>query len=145
MSDGSVESNDDRNGLLEKTAREKDCEIVLPKDNELQLDLDSKQALREFRETWLICCDAPVFKNAKLTWWRSSGGNVHVVIALASKLPLTVEDRIRWQTRLGSDPVRDRVSLQRVEYGHDRPVALLRPRNAVVKDLVIRQQQVNIE
>ena len=89
--------------------------LVLPESGELQLDLDTPRtakntsALNILQNLYGIISD-PLFTISK-------SRNQHCYIRIAQ--PLTDLESVAWQAALGSDPVREAPSLQRIFNGAD--------------------------
>lgn len=117
----------------QKQAAQRECTIELSDETTLQLDLDSEEAygvyfkqVQRLRELELLSLDP--YLDDPVTVRRSRNGNRHVIIKLARALP--VEERILLQALLGSDPVREALSLARVRAGNLHPILLFVPNKA---------------
>lgn len=113
--------------VVKKLEREKGLRyrVVLPRDDELQIDIDNLEALAVFqgnytrlREYWhhrwaggceMTCEVVP----------SKTEGHFHITV----RLPTEIDDqeRIMLQALLGSDPVRELLSLVRIWAGLERP------------------------
>lgn len=59
--------------------------------------------------------------------WKSRNGNLHIEVTLRDRLPF--EERVGLQAMLGSDPVREALSLKRAHEGQTEPSILFRPKS----------------
>lgn len=123
--------------IIFRSAEAKGCEVVVCKDDQIQLDIDRPWKYKESHTadsqkiqnllgyiadsitTWVF------FKHSEA--WKSRGGNTHIVLTLTEPEKFTIEDRIVLQACLGSDPVRESLNLKRVKDGSISPIALFRP------------------
>jgi len=89
-------------------------------DRTLQIDLDTRAALRLFlRQHRLLTAGGWLpSRPPKIT--RSRGGNLHAVIRLAQPTPAL--ERVLLQALLGSDPVREARNYGRVKNGAPYPI-----------------------
>lgn len=103
-------------------------EVIIATDLMIQLDLDTVADLDiwEKRRCSLECVGIVA---SKVEEWASKSGNRHVLIHLASPLP--VIERIAIQCALGSDRKREFLSLRDVKAGYEFPVMLFRPKASV--------------
>ncbi len=99
-----------------------------PADNELQIDIDSDAQRSVFEESFKIFQREigethGIRPKPVVTESRSGFPSCHIRIAL----PFTVEthERIAWQAALGSDPIRELLSLIRAERGEPNPTLLM--------------------
>lgn len=104
-------------------------QIYKPEPNEVLLDIDSEDAYTTFRERFeriseeLIegqgCIQVPTFKVFPS---RSGGAHCHIIVTL----PVEVEmrERLLLQVLLGSDPIRELLSLFRIWNGAPQPTLL---------------------
>lgn len=130
-------------------ARDNDLDIVLPANNEITLDIDrpwpdaigeayikhpDDSVLRLLLFGHIYSDKVSTLMRALTDYlpiesaeaWKSHGGNTHVVLTLLQDL--TPQARIALQAVLGSDPIRELLSLVRVENDCQDPIALFRPR-----------------
>lgn len=130
----------DREKVFE-AARFLDCEVVIPLDTELQLDIDKKwkwkESLQKFPLHGLDGLEfsginqkglASLCKEISIMsayGWKSRNGNIHINITLVS--PFSDLERIVFQSILGSDPSRELLNWKRVKDGSKNPIALFRP------------------
>ena len=103
-----------------------DCDIRLPADNELFVDIDSEDAWKQFEHVW------PVMKKHyamryKSTPSRSGLPKRHVVITLASDKH-TLLEKIAMQAALGSDGRRETISIVRALAREDNVVVFFEPK-----------------
>lgn len=95
--------------------------IILPKENELQLDIDSEEQftlfharLKELNALHKI----QIVQEVK----SSKDGHYHVYIKLTRDIP--TEERIILQMFLGSDPIREYLSMCLAKIGDSEPILL---------------------
>jgi hypothetical protein len=112
--------------LARDVAEEENLDIIIPDDNQLQLDIDSDEAYLEART-----------RLQKLEWdldfekgtigieeFPSRHGNTHIIVTLP--FPVTPWQRIALQACLGSDPIRELLSCYRIMYDIENPTILFR-------------------
>lgn len=122
-----VQKRLDENGETDK------FEIVLPKPNQLQLDYDTPELPEWFERALSIVAQAfcPRLRD-KIMWTvtESKSGNRHVTI----DLPYDIDDltRVAWQAALGSDPMRECLSLMSVRKNIANPTLLLEKKHQVI-------------
>lgn len=106
----------------DKKAADKGCVVVRPKENELFLDFDEVHQWNQFvGKNW------PIFRKYfdpkathKLEQSQSGKpGHIHITISLSK--PVSALERILFQAVLGSDPVRELLSLVRLYYNLPDP------------------------
>ena len=118
------DSNETRKAYMARMIEEGN-KIVLPADDELQVDIDDELQYANFQRCWPIFerdigawfMDAPTYTEAPS---RSGLPSRHITV----KLPFTIEspeERIAWQAALGSDPVRELLSALRSQRGDECP------------------------
>ena len=100
---------DTRSAVALRQAEERGCVIVLPKADELQVDIDSKASMRDFRRVAKI-----LRKHLRFTYrgHRSPSGepwHFHVTVTLDRDVKGSKE-RVALQTLFGSDRVREALS-----------------------------------
>jgi hypothetical protein len=110
-----------------------DCNYVLPKSNELFVDIDSDDALKVFEANF------PLFEKLHpVTGLRKTPsktpGHFHIIVTLKADLPSAGgnqryqdESRIYWQLLLGSDPMREMLALHHLREGHP-PTVFFEPK-----------------
>lgn len=108
---------------LQRLAEESGCELLLPDDHTIQLDLDdgySQKVLDNGLEIIRQTMKANVVDD-----YRSKGGGRHVIIS--TSLPLSDFERIAIQAFLGSDPKREALAWRRLKLGFPHPQMLFKP------------------
>ena len=120
---------------FETVIKEKQREgITVIRSNPYQLliDLDNKESIEIFHEMFSRLQDIYPVKSCE--YWKSkSKKNYHVYIQLG--INLSIEERIALQTILGSDKLREFLSLMRVRYLKiAEPSLLFRPKDVIVKN-----------
>lgn len=105
--DGQVRSNDE----CEFLAATENCTVRYAKPNELFLDIDTAAAYDHFLTKWDLF--ERYYPESTYTASPSKSGlpKQHIVVTLKAELPLIT--RIALQACLGSDSVRELISLQR--------------------------------
>jgi hypothetical protein len=105
-----------------KAATKKGLVVVYPKDNQIQIDIDSEEAYKEYRARF-----EKLF-NDKIQTIPSSSGlpNRHIYITFYNRYTaFTAQERIHLQSVLGSDPMRELLDTKRLLEGMtDRPTRL---------------------
>lgn len=109
--------NENREAFVERMKGE-GLEVHLPDDDMLFIDIDNKDQLLVFRRCYPIFArDVSVVET--LATVSKSGIGIHVRIKMKGKL--SHEERIAWQAALGSDPVRELLSMIRYHNSDDHP------------------------
>lgn len=103
-----------------------DWEVVTAAPNELQLDYDSPTLPLKFYEI-LEILSKRTESSIPYKVFTSKGGNTHVIITLP--VELDVVERISWQAALGSDNMKESLSLLSVARGVRNPVLLFMHKN----------------
>jgi hypothetical protein len=104
-------------------AKYKGCEVVHPKPNELFIDLDSAEQIKNFNVCIAILEKAESFQIIRRETSPSGDPNKqHVVIRMGRDV--TDEERILLQACLASDPLREMLSLMRLRRGDEAPTIL---------------------
>lgn len=101
-------------------AATKGCIIVHPSRRELFIDIDSKEAATNFEK----CLEVFRKTNVMMVVRRSNSpsgkpGREHIVVRLGREV--SDEERILLQACLGSDPLREMLSLMRLRAGDEAP------------------------
>lgn len=125
-------------------AHDNDLDVIRPTDAQIQLDLDrpwpsTEPCIDDFGRIMgplldgysatagrLVRSLCEYFTILSAEAWRSHGGNIHVQLTMSQELD--PRSRIAIQACLGSDPIRELLSLIRVENGCADPIALFKPR-----------------
>lgn len=106
-----------RENARDKAAR-LGLELVLPADNELFIDLDTLEAIDEFKIRFGDFTSINTFKHAKVQYTTSANGNTHVIVTLPDE-KFTVLERIALQAALGSDPIREMIDVDNQRDGYE--------------------------
>lgn len=103
-------------------ADENNLKIVIPQENQLQLDYDDTLEIPKiFDTTMQIFKQLYDVKDITVTKAISKSGNgLHVTIEVKGASFDNME-RIAWQAVFGSDPKREALSILRISSGNDRP------------------------
>lgn len=107
---------------VEEAAKEFD--VVQSNNTTLLLDIDTLPALAQFER--VLPKVKENFGVANVERWTSKSGNAHIKIILSEPFPVTV--RLALQAALGSDGVRELLSLKRLMNGCDEPSYLFKPK-----------------
>lgn len=110
-------------------AAERGQVVVLPLPNQLQLDLDSHEALQVCFQR---CNDFGIQSPWVAMEPSKTPGHYHVTITFPARV-FTEAERIAYQFALGSDPVRERLNMMRLHAGYPNPSRLFKtpkPSNA---------------
>jgi len=116
-----------------KKAEEQDLEIVYPKVNELQLDIDNKEAYAYFHENKWILEQWFGIRVITERVSKSGGDKRHITVELGTAL--TTVTRILLQAVLGSDRKRELLSFVMYAKGDEKKPTLLLEKNFYDKDL----------
>ena len=119
FSGGKTDSLDE----LKAAAAENNCGVVVPNDDELQIDLDTPEAIAQYNTMMADFKDQ--LKVRELDSWASKSGNRHVVVQFPQAV--SNEMRIALQACFGSDPKREILSLMRVLNGSKYTSVLFKP------------------
>jgi hypothetical protein len=127
-----------KNGLSEEAlesaimmAEVAGCDIIRSTPVTLLLDLDSSPQYCQFQDMLPIL--RGLFPISKVEMWDSRSKNTHVRITMSVSLP--IEARYALQSMLGSDPIKEILSLKRTVMGIREPSLLFRPPEARVQIL----------
>jgi hypothetical protein len=108
-----------------------DYEVVVAKENELQVDLDhvlnTEHLPRVFQDVYELLQKAYPFRVRGYHRTVSKSGNTHVTIKLGQDLPL--ETRIAWQACFGSDPRHEALTLIAAKRNVKNPILMFEPKN----------------
>lgn len=109
----------DFNVSCEEVAMYRNCITVYPKDNELQIDIDSEEAYDVFNNNIEYL---EFVTDIKTT--LSSSGYPHRHITVSTNRTFTDIERIAFQFMLGSDFIRESLNLLRASNGIKNPIRL---------------------
>lgn len=109
---------------LNTLADQRGCEVVVAKDNQLQLGLDNIASLEHFQS--MLGSFGSQMGLKQDDSWSSKSGNKHVVLSLPE--PMTAEQRIVLQACFGSDRKRELLSFMGAKSGSPYPIVLFRPK-----------------
>lgn len=96
--------------------------VVNATDCQLQIDIDSPELPKQFREVHDMLLEQQIIGYVDERHVRSKSGNWHVIIDMDKPLPAA--ERILLQLLLGSDPVRELLNYRRVLNGVENPIRL---------------------
>ncbi|HET9285660.1 MAG TPA: hypothetical protein VFR24_27220 [Candidatus Angelobacter sp.] len=100
----------------------------------LLLDLDTEAALAQYERVLPIV--KAEFSINYIEKWKSKSGNTHIAITLSDPFPF--EERLALQAALGSDGVREALSLKCLLNKCTEPSILFRPFGAEITKEIIR-------
>lgn len=111
--------------------------ILYPADNELLIDIDTEEQFQIFQEH-IKSLAKNLYKHRlpHLIWPSKSGlprRHIKVVLPFDLKSPA---ERIALQASLGSDPMREMLSMVRCIHGDDCPTLLVEPKGFVPAEMV---------
>ena len=94
--------------------------VIVPKSNQLFIDIDTESQMSHFDRCFPIFLKRHACR--KVTRPSPSGGrfHFHIVVTLLEE-DVDARTRVLYQACLGSDPVREVLSLQRIELGDTTP------------------------
>lgn len=106
----------------QRKAKELGLEIVLPAENELQVDIDSMADFELFRQRVKVLKEV---EGEGIRWRatpsKSGGDRMHITVTLPRRVSNNTE-RVALQSLLGSDAKRELLSLKRIREGyHEHP------------------------
>ena len=110
---------------IEAEAKNKNCAVVVAKDNQLQFDLDDDFAYGTFQQFYYTKLVPHWPDLPKFTEWKSRSGNRHIVVELPE--PYSVPERIAMQAMGGSDIGREFAALACHWVGSPHPILLYKP------------------
>ena len=118
--------------------------VLTAQPNQLFIDLDSDDAWLVFQQRFAFCQrheenGSPAL-HVSAQWWSRSG-RPHRHIVLESRCTWTVEQQIMWQALLGSDPIKEYLTLLRYYAGIMRPIRLFQPPNPHDTDWYSREDE----
>lgn len=105
-------------------AARQDFEVIQSDVMTLLLDLDTPEALAQYMRVLPKVMEH--YNVVSTTSWLSKSGNTHIQIRLGEALDLS--ERIALQAALGSDGVKEVLSLRRMQNGCVEPCLLFKPR-----------------
>lgn len=98
-----------REDAVEKAAR-LGLQLLQPLPDEIFVDIDSEEAMREHELRWLKFKN--LFDDAKWNCSKSqTEGHFHIIVQVPSLAPLADHERIALQASLGSDPMREMLAI----------------------------------
>ncbi len=92
--------------------------LVLPEPNELFVDLDNHEAIKDFKVRWEEFLK--VYPLSSVTYTTSKGGNLHAYITMLEPVE-SMTHRIALQAALGSDPLREMIAVKHLLEGYEYP------------------------
>lgn len=123
--------SDPRENAVDKAER-LGMALVIPGDDELFVDLDSKGALdlfdSRFKQFIKVC------PTARRQFTTSKSGNWHVYVTVPGS-KFTMEQRIALQAALGSDPLREMIAVFHHAEGYEYPSVFFEHHGTVRSDI----------
>lgn len=114
-------------GEAYKAAEILGMEVVLPQDNQLQIDIDNEESYKVYLGNLvrykLHFADNPVLFTEEKPSKSGKEGKRHITVTLAD--PISNEQRILFQALLGSDPVREMLSYIRLVNDDEHPTLFI--------------------
>lgn len=112
--------------------------LVMPKDDELFIDLDSPDAMARFS---LLFDDefTQVYPLASVKFTTSSGGNIHAYVTVPELKPLKMEERLALEAALGGDPLRQMIAVKHHREGYAYPSVFFEKPGTVQRDTLIEK------
>jgi hypothetical protein len=110
-----------RSDIAYAESKKRDCVIVRPKPNELFIDIDSKAQMETFEKSIeLFKRVHPVSATHVSPSPSGKPGRYHIIVVLESE-KVDAKTRILYQAVLGSDPIREVLSLMRLDKDDHMP------------------------
>lgn len=97
---------------LNDVARAKNCSVVFPEPNQIQLDIDSYDRLQVYRGMFAAMGDFISIPEPEFQSSKSGGSHYHVTVTFP--VDLNEWQRIALQAILGSDPMRELLNALRL-------------------------------
>lgn len=108
-------------------AERDDLKVVLPKDNQLFVDIDNDFAFAVYERNLETFMRHYELRSSIVTSSKSGGEKRHVTITLSK--PVDPTERLVLQAFLGSDLKREFLGLQRIKAGDEHPTLFLEKKN----------------
>lgn len=103
-------------------------EVVFPESNELLIDIDTEEQYRMFKLHYERLRDEQDFKTMSYTEHFSKSGPPRRHIHLKMPWSMSPIERIAWQAVLGSDVIRELLSMIRLYRGDGHPTLFAEPK-----------------
>lgn len=129
-------------------------DIIIPKDNQLSLDIDTIRYTEQIDKFfWTRCQNSSItyeqeeklssvlnYLNSEYIFesvemWASKSGRTHVLITYEKDIPAI--ERCLYQSLLGSDPIREMLNLRRIQHNVKNPIALFKPKASSKKKNIL--------
>jgi hypothetical protein len=108
-----------------------DTVLVATDPRELYIDIDSDEQRRQFDRMFEYVAREYGCRVADRWMSKSGPGHEHIIVVLDRDF--TVAERIALQAILGSDPLRDLLTLKRLHDGVEQPIRLFKPRVSIAQ------------
>jgi hypothetical protein len=127
--EGEIEYTLENEEFLKEIEAKGEFEIIFPDDFTILLDIDSEEAYNRYKTMFKKFCEYFALKENGLEEYFSISGppKRHVIIRIEPP-KLNKFQRIALQAILGSDPMKEFYSLERVRQGIENPIFLLKPK-----------------
>lgn len=113
-------------------AERRDCDVIVATSSTLLLDFDSLEGVATYERNRDMVNRMFQIKNEE-TWRSGSGLPYHLHVVLTLDAVLNVAERVALQAALGSDPVREMLSIRRIHLGDkNEPSLLFKPKAAAI-------------
>lgn len=109
-----------------KRIEDEGFKVVYPKSNELFIDIDSEKQLETFNSHFNRLHNE--FNDMKRIYYPSKSGFPRTHIIVTMPFNMSNLERIAWQAVLGSDPVRELLSMIRLTNGLEHPTLFCEPK-----------------
>lgn len=113
--------------------------VLVAGDHDLFLDLDTEESWAHFPTQ--LAAFRNWFRVTKVEWWFSKNENHHVWIYLDWEHVVKEEQKLTLQLYLGSDPLKEFLTLVRLRSGMSNCIRLFRPKGALVHQFYMEPTQ----
>jgi hypothetical protein len=122
-----------RSSVAFAEAEGKNCNIVLPNRDQLQIDIDTQEGIHTYNQNYgrFVQCVTDIShveRHASRHASEEQPYKEHITLTLDRDVDPT--ERILFQLMLGSDPVRELLSYYRLLNGDANPTLFFEPKNA---------------
>ena len=102
-------------------AAAEDLQVVLPKYNELLIDIDTPEQLKVYEQVFNLLTTLGYDLIERSNTVSKGGVGRHITVVLNGSRVLTKLESIALQAILGSDPLREAFSFKRLDDGYPHP------------------------
>jgi hypothetical protein len=117
-----------RSDIVAAEATKKECVIVRPKPNELFIDIDNENQLESFKKAIGVFIKTHLCTYEMIPSSSGKPNHFHIRVTLGGET-VDARTRILYQAVLGSDPVREVLSLLRLERDDPMPTIFFEKAN----------------